>query len=387
MVQHSEDPPPDTDKVLKALESFQNDKEILLKIKDSLDEYQIMDNLNEIANAIREIENGTIKTEEDILKKYCAGKYVVITGRCSSISEELINRLDKTATDTILEKSNEIKKLKESIEKGNGNTDDLLKTAKQKCQTRDGVMTEGLKIFFNNLETVSALDNSLRSLEENNEKFSTNTSVVEREKFENTFKTESENIQKSLDNIKDQIVNHPDTQPYLLNSYEAKKTKFEQIKAYFDAIKERNSVDDDIFKLKGTLQNNDGVTFESVGKHIEQFEAKIGELPENASKTKPQTSLSNLKTDFEKLAKKAKSAFKEIQTEFSKFMKGLSKVKDWKQQKQLLTKQYTESILPQMEQKFRETVPTVEKNFLQNIYDIAKKETRDMYVNYLKGIK
>jgi len=81
------------------------------------------------------------------------------------------------------------------------------------------------------------------------------------------------------------------------------------------------------------------------------------------------------------------NSFKEIQTEFSKFIKNLSQVPDLKQKERLLTKHYTDTVLRQMEQKFQKMDPTIRKAFGQNIYDSAKKETRDMYVNYLKGIK
>ena len=382
--------------VYSELEQFLKDKDAIkgsgiLKGNPKLQQkYDKMCAYSEIADAIREVKGDKEMLLHNILQAYTFAKSSVDAN--DPISKELFNLLDKTCTDAILKKSTEIQKLKESIAHGNDDINDLRKTAEQQCKMLGGVMTEGLKTFFDNLGKVpnelNVLDNALHQLEENNKNFSANTFIGEREKFEKTFQTENQKIQDSLDKIQKRIDNHPDkeTKGHLQELLNAKKTLHAQIQQHFNAIKDLNRLDDSIRKLNGELGNNDGVTFESVGKHIEQCEANIGKLPKNDSGTKLQTSLNDLKTDFENLSK-VRSAFKEIQTKFSEFIKNLSKVKDPKQKESLLTKHYTDIVLPQMEQKFQEMDPTIRKAFRQNIYDIAKKGTRDMYVNYLKGIK
>ena len=295
------------------------------------------------------------------------------------------------------------------------------------------------------------LDKDLSKLVENNEKFSANTFIGRREKFKETFKTENQKIQTSLKQIQEQINNHPDegTQEYLQKLFNEKKTHFNAIKdlnRLDDSIRKLNGDNDgvtfesvkqgmiklneDIQKLELSYQEKMNPLFSEIQK---SFEAIIGkkasEISNNLLKIResdssPSEKLEALKTQKEALEalkkgidytnmnnrvahnsivncnnlikelndkimvdKIAENSFKEIQTEFSKFIKDLSQVKDLKQKERLLTKYYTDTVLRQMEQKFQKMDPTIRKAFRQNIYDTAKKETRDMYVNYLKGIK
>ncbi len=459
-----------TDHILEVLELFSKDEEALSGIEKSLQGrlkgyFDKMVEFNGIAKCIQKSKNKD-ETVDGILAAYYEGNgFVSESGLGSVVSKKLATRLDETCTDAILEKSKEIRKIKESIANGNNSIKDLLETAKQKCQL-EGQTPKGLKTFFANLENVSnglnALDNALHQLEENNEKFATNTPIAERKKFENTFQTENQKIQASLKQIQEQIKNHPDkeTKEHLRKLLNTKKTLHEQMEQHFAAIKDLNRLDDSIRKLNG---DNDGVTFESVkqgmiklnediqklnlsyrekmnplfSKIQESFEAIIGKkalgisdnlLKIRESDSSPSEKLEALKTQKEALEALTKgidyikmnnrvayntivdcnelikelndkimvdkiaegnvaNSFKEIQTEFSKFIKNLSQVPDLKQKERLLTKHYTDTVLRQMEQKFQEMDPTIRKAFGQNIYDSAKKETRDMYVNYLKGIK
>lgn len=493
---------PDIESIVKVLESFSKDEGTLRGIKDfSLPLspngiHQTMINFAVVADCIQKIRNDNmcVTTVGDILGAYCeVNGYVAIgdgllnvisndlsnllnktctdailkvTGNTwlNAISNGLSNLLDKTCTDAILKKSGKIKNLKKGIADADRdwNIDGLLNAAEQKCKTVNGQTTEGLKTFFDNLRSVPKklkdLDKTLHQLKENNEKFAANTSIVEREKFEETFKTKNQKIQDSLNEIQDslneiqeQINNHPDkeTRKHLQELLNEKKLTLDL-----------NRLDDSIRKLNG---DNDGVTFESVKQgmiklnediqklnlsHREKmnplfseiqkpFEAIIGkkalEISDNLLKIRksdssPSEKLEALKTqeealealtegidyikmnnrvayntivDCNELIKELNdkimvdkiaegnvaNSFKEIQTEFSKFIKDLSQVKDLKQKERLLTKHYTDTVLRQMEQKFQKMDPTIRKAFRQNIYDTAKKETRDMYVNYLKGIK
>ncbi|MBR1843589.1 MAG: hypothetical protein IJ793_01805 [Opitutales bacterium] len=86
-----------------------------------------------------------------------------------------------------------------------------------------------------------------------------------------------------------------------------------------------------------------------------------------------------------------KTAFRDVETTFSVYIQDLAKIKSPKSKEQLLTKHY-ESLLPQMEQIFKNTADKLSDNEIakhdcQNIYDVAKKEMRDMYVNELKTIR
>lgn len=378
----------------EGLSSTANYKEIKTKYEQLCTFKDTCAKLNELQNAKTSSNACAIwsNAKED-LKKY---------GGDGEIAKLLEQHLDETYTEKIKATSEDIKAIEMSFIKGTEIPKQNLQNARRLCKTINGdYNAEALSTYINDLEKGIGIGWELTKLNSNLSVLKDKSTSWAPEKFN----TECQKAEKQIENLDKElklISDNEITETLGRELLEAKdelgnaqhrvqiKKDLETLQKEIDGLKTNPTTEketlDDIEKLTENIKNKINASDKDEKQILNN---SFGEALRKARETL--STERNRINELHKPIADLRNSLATVKSEFNDFIQNLSKVNRLADRRQLLTKHYETVVLPQTEQKFTEAVPAVglksAKAECRNIYDAAKKEMRDMYVDCLKGMK